>query len=138
MNSSAARKWTTPATALLGWAGLFVHNVGELPGHGIVGWELLLPLMLTLVFVIGWFTRVQRLAAIGMLSLGVLNVIGSMSVLPLPFLPFSPEQTLGHYLFHGVYLSAQLPLIFTTLAWIRSHPRKNSYAEKRGAHSSNQ
>lgn len=127
MKSWAARKSITPATALLGWAGLFVHNVAELPGHSIMDWESALPLMLTVLLIIGWFTRLQRLAAIGMLSLGVLNVIGSMTVLPLPFLPFSPEQTLGHYLFHGLYLAAQLPLILTSLARLRSHPQKTPH-----------
>lgn len=42
-----------------------------------------------------------------------LNLVGGgvLSVLPLPFLPFEPEQTATHYLAHAVYALTQLPLL---------------------------
>lgn len=43
----------------------------------------------------------------------LLNLLGGavLSVLPLPFLPFVPEQSLRHYSFHLPYGLTQVPLI---------------------------
>jgi len=34
-----------------------------------------------------------------------------LSVLPLPVLPFTPEQSLRHYSFHVLYAATQVPLL---------------------------
>jgi hypothetical protein len=49
----------------------------------------------------------------------VLNLIGGglLSVLPLPFLPWVPEQSLAHYAVHVVYAAAQLPAL-----WLLARP----------------
>jgi hypothetical protein len=49
--------------------------------------------------------------------IGWLHLIGGaiLSVLPLGFLPFAPEQSPSHYLSHLIYGVTQLPLIW--LAW---------------------
>jgi len=49
--------------------------------------------------------------------LGILQLIGGaiLSVLPLPILPFVPEQSPDHYISHAVYGLAQLPLIVVAL-----------------------
>lgn len=36
---------------------------------------------------------------------------GALSVLPLPFLPFAPEQSPKHYAFHGLYALTQIRLL---------------------------
>lgn len=52
-------------------------------------------------------------AAWGGLGWGGLQVVGGaiIGVLPLSFLPFGPEQTVRHCLFHGLYGVAQVPLV---------------------------
>jgi hypothetical protein len=47
----------------------------------------------------------------------VLNLVigGIVSVLPLPILPFVPEQSLTHYGAHVVYTLGQVPLV--VVAW---------------------
>jgi hypothetical protein len=46
---------------------------------------------------------------------------GIISVLPLPFLPFYPEQRLAHYAAHALYAIAQLPLIVLLIGQRRAH-----------------
>jgi predicted branched-subunit amino acid permease len=60
----------------------------------------------------------------GRLSFGLLfgwtlppcAVGGLLSVLPLPFLPFVPEQAIQHYVAHALYAGCQLPLLFRSLS----------------------
>ncbi len=41
-----------------------------------------------------------------------LNLVGgALTVLPLPLLPFVPEQTVEHYAAHAIYAIAQVPLL---------------------------
>ncbi|QDY90004.1 hypothetical protein E7Y32_07110 [Arthrobacter sp. UKPF54-2] len=114
-----------PIGAFLGWAGLFVHNLAELPGQSFLSPESLVPLLVTAVLVAGWFTPERQAATIALLCWGVLNLVGGgvLSVLPLPVLPFVPEQTLSHYLVHGVYALAQVPLVLSTVVWLRLRHR---------------
>lgn len=122
------RDMAIPAGALIGWAGMFVHNLAELPGHGFLSPESVIPFLITAVLVAGWFSPFRRAATIALLVWGLLHFVGGgvLSVLPLPFLPFAPEQTLSHYLFHGIYALAQLPLVFGAVAWLRSRERVNN------------
>ncbi|WP_461163636.1 hypothetical protein [Arthrobacter sp. R4-81] len=117
-----------PAGAGIGWAGMFVHNLTELPGQGFLSPESFIPFLVTALLVAGWFTRLRRPATIALLFWGLLHFFGGgvLSVLPLPSLPFSPEQTVSHYLFHGIYALAELPLIFGALAWLRSPDQLDS------------
>jgi hypothetical protein len=125
MNTSPARDLAIPAGASIGWAGLFVHNIADLPGQTFLSPESIIPLLVTALLVAGWFTPVRYAATITLLSWGLLNFLGGglLSVLPLPFLPFAPEQTPSHYLFHGVYALAQVPLILSTAGWLGIHSR---------------
>lgn len=125
MTISPARELAVPVGALIGWAGLFVHNLADLPGQSFLSPESIIPLLVTALLVAGWFTSVRYAATIALLSWGLLNFLGGgvLSVLPLPFLPFAPEQTPSHYLFHGVYALAQVPLILSTAGWLRMHAR---------------
>ena len=109
-----------PVSALLGWLGLFLHNLADLPDQTIVSPESLIPLLVTLVLVAVWFTSWRPVAAWALLGWGVLNLMGAiLTVLPLGILPFDPQQTLVHYSFHAIYGIAQVPLILTTAIWLR-------------------
>lgn len=66
-------------------------------------------------------TRGLHVAA-GIWGLLVL-VLGGASVLPWPFLPFEPAQTVSHYLAHVAYALLQVPLL--VVAW---HGRTPHYA----------
>ncbi|HEV2124187.1 MAG TPA: alpha/beta fold hydrolase, partial [Chloroflexota bacterium] len=64
---------------------------------------------------IWWLFPSTRAVAGAVLALtGVLQLIGGaiISVLPLPFLPFEPDQSLHHYLSHAAFGLAQIPLLW--------------------------
>ena len=44
---------------------------------------------------------------------------GLLSVIPFPFLPFYPEQTVQHYIVHAIYGLDQLPLNAAMLGQLR-------------------
>lgn len=125
MSISPARELAVPVGGLIGWAGLFVHNLADLPGQSFISPESIIPLSVTALLVAGWFTPARYGVTMALLCWGLLNFFGGgvLSVLPLPFVPFAPEQTLSHYLFHGVYALAQLPLVLSTAGWLRMHSR---------------
>lgn len=127
MKPRAAPGLGVPAGALIGWTGMFVHNLAELPGQSLLSPESLVPLIVTVALIAGWFTRNRNGVTVGLLCWGLLHLLGGgvLSVLPLPFLPFAPEQSASHYLFHAIYALAQLPLIFSTVGWLRSYRQTN-------------
>ncbi|MGH2490866.1 MAG: hypothetical protein ACRDF9_05100 [Candidatus Limnocylindria bacterium] len=43
-----------------------------------------------------------------------------LTVLPLPFLPFAPEQTVSHYVAHVIYIAAGLPLTIASMRNFRA------------------
>lgn len=55
----------------------------------------------------------QRVMRQALLSWTWVNLVGGgiLSVLPLPFLPFVPEQSVFHYVMHMQYILTQIPLI---------------------------
>ena len=54
-----------------------------------------------------------------------------LSVLPLPFLPFEPEQSVSHYLSHVVLGIAQVPLIVVPLKERRQRSAQGSESQAR-------
>lgn len=115
--------WTgrVAAAGALAWAGFFVHNMADLPGQTLASPESLFPTVIWLMLLALWLIpATRRGGAWAQLVWSTINLVGgALSVLPLPFLPFEPEQTVRHYLFHGVYALSQLPLIGLTWAWLR-------------------
>jgi hypothetical protein len=109
------------ASTILAWLGFYLHNVADLPGQSLFSPETGLPTLVTLVLFLAWLRFPSRRGTVWLLfGWGLLNLIGGgLSVLPLPFLPFYPEQSLRHYVFHVVYGAAQLPLIALTGSWLR-------------------
>lgn len=118
---SGVRLGAIAAAAAVAWAGFFIHNVADLPGQTIASPESLFPTLIWLIpLALGLFPATRRAGAWALLVWSILNLIGgALSVLPLPFLPFEPEQTLRHYLFHGLYALSQLPLIALIWTWLR-------------------
>lgn len=84
---------------------------------------LLMVVLGVVLFVVWWLVGGgRRVAAVLLAAYGLLNLIGGgiISVLPLEFLPFEPEQALAHYLSHVIYGIAQLPLIWLALREARN------------------
>jgi hypothetical protein len=104
--------WVVASTALA-WLGFYIHNVADLPGQTLLSPETSLPTLVTFVLFLAWWRfPITRVTTWLLLGWGLLNLIGGgLSVIPFPFLPFYPEQTVRHYLFHVVYAATQLPLI---------------------------
>ena len=102
----------------LSMLGLVLHNVREF------GWAALLSpstgtipmIVFGLLLVIVWWqiAGLRTVVTIFMIGYGVLNLVGGgvLSVLPMGFLPFEPEQSLPHYTSHVIYSVTQLPLIW--------------------------
>jgi len=97
----------------LAWLGMYIHNVADLPNLTLSSPENALPgLVWLLLFGLWWAVPGRAWPAILLLAWGILNLVGgAVSVLPLPVLPFKPEQSLRHYMFHVLYALTQLPLI---------------------------
>lgn len=114
-------KWV-PVAVVVSWVGFVVHNVADLHGVSLVGPEYLYP---TLVYVVlgalWWWTTTRRVSIHLLLGWCLLHLVGGaiVSVLPLPFLPFAPEQSLYHYAFHVLYGAAQVPLLVLVLRLLR-------------------
>ena len=80
-----------------------------------------------IIFLAWWRFPRSVLPISGMWVLGILHGLGGgvLSVLPLPIWPFAPSQTVSHYVVHGVYVIAQIPLLllaFTLMRRVRSAP----------------
>lgn len=116
------------AAVALAWAGLVIHNVADLPDQTLVSPESFVPTLvwlLTLGLCLAPTTRRAGLWAL--LGWAVVNLVGgALSVLPLPMLPFAPEQTARHYAFHTVYAATQIPVILLAAVGIRSFSRTDS------------
>ena len=98
---------------VVAWLGMYIHNVADLPNLAFSSSENALPGLVWLLLFGLWRAMPGRSwPAILLLAWGMLNLVGGFaSVLPLPVLPFKPEQTLRHYVFHVLYALTQLPLI---------------------------
>ena len=102
------------ASTLLAWLGLYVHNRIELPQITLLSPENSLTGLVFLFFLAAWWLLPhKRFVATVTLVWAVLHLLGGaiITMIPFPFLPFYPEQSLVHYLAHIFYGLAQLPLI---------------------------
>ena len=92
----------------ISWLGLWCHEWFRVPPALGLTIDGSLPFLALVAVLIAWRRRPIVLAS----GFGVLHLVGAIAtVLPLPFLPFSPEQTLPHYLAHAVYAVAQIPVL---------------------------
>lgn len=109
--------WVAPFT-LLSWLGEAIHNRADLPQLSLLSPEYTIPALISLVLLLGlWLSPWRKVMRLALLSWAWINLLGGgiLSVLPLPFLPFSPEQTVFHYSMHVVYVVTQIPLIVVLL-----------------------
>ena len=92
---------------------MYVHNVADLPNVTLSSSENVLPgLVSLLLFSLWWAVPSRPWPAILLLAWGTLNLVGGfVTVLPLQVLPFKPEQSLRHYMFHVLYALTQLLLL---------------------------
>ena len=111
------------AAAAVSWLGLFLHNVADLPGHTLASPESAVPALITVGLLAGWLAARDRSTPRRLvLAWGWLHLVGgALSVLPLPLLPYAPDQSLRHYAAHALYAAAQLPLVLAFSA--RRGPR---------------
>lgn len=96
------------------WLGMMLHNAQELPQLTLLHPEELYPTLAYLLLLLAYFFLPwKRISLMLLFGWAILHLVigGFLTVLPLPFLPFYPEQTVPHYLAHVIYSLAQLPLI---------------------------
>ena len=100
---------------------MLAHNLYELPLSPIDP-ENSGPIAVAVLLGIAYALRPDSKAiAAGALGWGVLNLVigGIVTVLPLPILPFAPEQSLSHYAAHVVYALGQVPLVILSSRALR-------------------
>lgn len=96
-------------------AGMALHNYVELPDMSPLNPQYLLPIAIYMTLTIGWLRQQNRRLWTWLIFLwgAVHLVVGAfLSVMPLSFWPFDPEQTARHYLAHAAYGTAQIPLLW--------------------------
>ena len=104
------------ATSILGMG---VHTVREFGVAGLLSpatGTLPVALIQGLLFLGWWRSPSSRLAmSQGLRISGFFQLIGGaiLSVLPLSFLPFEPEQSVDHYMSHVLLGVTQIPLLIT-------------------------
>jgi len=109
------------ASVALSILGMAFHTVREfgLPGLVSPATGMLPVASIQLMFFAGWLLSPGARSALELALAGsaIFHLLGGavISVLPLPFLPFQPEQSLPHYLSHLVLGLTQLPLLVIPL-----------------------
>jgi hypothetical protein len=96
------------------WLGLWAHELYRVPSAFGLTVDGSLPLLAIAVALLAWrlLAAHMRAPAVALLVYALINFVGGiLSVLPLPFLPFTPEQTADHYLIHAMYAVCQIPMI---------------------------
>jgi hypothetical protein len=96
-------------------AGAVYHNLLEFPGMSLGAPEMLAAVLPATILAIGWLVRPGRAlwwaTLVWVVALNL--VVGAiLTVLPIPILPFSPEQSWDHYAAHILYALAQLPAVY--------------------------
>ncbi|MFN8512211.1 MAG: hypothetical protein U0232_17180 [Thermomicrobiales bacterium] len=118
------RRWQPVAMLVaLSWLGEFVHNALSLPTLTPLSPENSLLALIAASLVVGWrLSRSRRLVAAMLFGWGTVHLVGGavITVLPFPFLPFVPEQTVAHYFAHLLYGLAQVPLIVAMIGHLRA------------------
>jgi hypothetical protein len=110
------------ASGVLAYLGALAHNLISLAGLPLLSLENVGPLVVYAALVASyWAWPRRRVVAALLVSWTVVNVLigGVITVLPVPFLPFAPEQTLSHYIAHVIYIAAGLPLTIASLRLYR-------------------
>ena len=124
ISSKAVHWWVVALAVSLAWLGLLLHNAVEFPNMAFSRPEYSAPtlawLALFLIWVLvpdpGWPSNL-------LFAWGAISLAGAvLTVLPLPILPFRPEQSLRHYGVHIIYAVTQLPIL--RLMWKNLHSER--------------
>jgi hypothetical protein len=102
------------ALTVLSWFGMIIHDRISLPELSLLAPDVVLPTVVSIALFAAWWVWPRRLSLGLLFGWTLLNfaVGGLVSVLPWPFLPFVPQQTIQHYVAHALYAGCQLPLLF--------------------------
>jgi hypothetical protein len=96
------------AYVLLAWAGLWCHELARVPSVFGFTSDGSLPMLGVALVLVMW----RRRPAAVLRAFGWVLFAGAiLTVLPLPILPFAPEQTVEHYAAHVIFALAQVPLL---------------------------
>ena len=94
--------------------GLVIHQFQEFPGQYLYNLSIIGPMAAIAALLVWFVIRYQR-GYFALLLYTLIHLIGGvLSVFPLAFLPFVPEQSPQHYISHLLYALCQLPLIYLT------------------------
>jgi hypothetical protein len=109
------------ACVVLSIFGLVLHNAREFGPSALAdlstGTIPYASIQLVLLALWALLSGIRPAVEIALATTAGLQLVGGgiLSVLPLPFLPFEPEQSLGHYLSHIILALLQLPLLIYPL-----------------------
>ena len=133
MHPGLPRASSVVGATVIAWFGLVVHNVADLPDQTLLSPETFWPTVVTLALLLAYAKLPVRVAGAGLFGWALLNLAGgALSVVPLPVLPFHPDQTVRHYSFHLLYAAAQIPLLAIS-HHLAFQPRSPSRSASRGS-----
>ena len=120
-SSEAVRRRVVAVAVALAWLGLLLHNAVEFPSMTLSRPEYSAPTLTWLALFLIWVLVPDRGWPSNLLfAWGAMSLAGAViTVLPLPILPFRPEQSLRHYGVHIIYAVTQLPIL--RLMWKHLH-----------------
>lgn len=124
--------WMVAAVALSAF-GMAFHTVREFGYLGLLslGTGMIPVVGVQFFLLVVWWLSPGARSGVGraLAVTGMFQLVGGaiISVLPLPFLPFEPEQSVGHYLSHLILGIAQIPLIVVPLRRGGHHNRSGKY-----------
>ena len=112
-------RWMMIAALALSTFGGWVHNLREFPGMSATA--TVATFLPAVALAVWWLIRPSPAARWAIIAWALLNLIlgATLSVVPLPIWPWTPEQSGSHYASHLIYAAAQIPLL--VIAW-RSEP----------------
>lgn len=120
----------------ISWGSMLAHNLYELP-LGPLDPENAGPSLVALGLGAAYAARPGSFAiASAAFAWGALNLVvgGIVTVLPLSFLPFVPEQSVSHHAAHVVSTLGQVPLVvvsYRAARWAAGRSRRSSDAPAR-------
>ncbi len=96
---------------------MIIHDRISLPDLSLLGPDVVLSTLVYVALFTAWWAWPGRLSLGLLFGWTVLQFAagGLLSVLPWPFLPFVPEQTLPHHVAHVLYAACQVPLLVVLL-----------------------